>query len=250
MNVVRRTQTELSLQERPWLAWLVGLLFITSGSYVALLGGEPVFGGAFAAIGVGAILAFGDTVTCTFDLKTGQFTRESRGPRGTRQVQYALKEIVGVRVARSVGRSQTFRVELVRASGDRVPLTSSYSSGKGDKQESAELIRGFLELSDPGEVPTPGFRQLLRMAINPAAHPDVSADYDTLIADYEAEIRRNPGNVEAHRNLAMALAFQNRPDKARARLEDARAQLARDGEYEVAAQFEAVAGQIRKASGP
>ena len=168
MNVIHRTPTRLVLQEHPWPEWMVGLVFVVAGGYVALGEGELLFGGAFAALGMVALVPFGNTVRCVFDRDAGTFVRETRGPLGSRCMEHALKEITGVRVTQGRGRGRTFRVELTRAGAARIPLTSAHSSGKQEKEEIARVIRTFLGLPDPGELSIPRVRDLLEMVVGEA----------------------------------------------------------------------------------
>ena len=168
MNVIHRTPTRLVLQEHPWLEWIVGLVFVVAGGYVALVEAEPLFGGAFAALGMVALVPFGNTIRCVFDRDAGTFVRETRGPLGSRRIEHALKQITGVRVTQGGGRGRTFRVELVRAGAERIPLTSAFSSGKQEKEEIAETIRTFLGLPDPGDLSIPRMRDLLEMVVGEA----------------------------------------------------------------------------------
>jgi crotonobetainyl-CoA:carnitine CoA-transferase CaiB-like acyl-CoA transferase len=163
VRVLEHTASRLVLRERPWLAWLVGGLLAAAGAGVALLGGEPTFGGLFVAVGLVAGLVGGRTITCTFDTATGQLTRESVGPLGHATVQCPLADVRAVRVVRGLSRSQTYRVELVLADAEFLPLTTSYSSGKGQQEAIARLVRAFLGLPEVGELDLPGLGDLVGM---------------------------------------------------------------------------------------
>jgi hypothetical protein len=171
MQVVEHTPTRLVLRERPWLVWGVGLLLAGAGLFVALTSDERLFGAAFVAVGLGAILLAGQTVTCTFDRATGDFRRASRGWPRSGQLRHPLADVRQIRLSQSSGRGQTYRVELVLPAGRRVPLTTTYGSGKADLEATARLIRSFLGLPDPGEVELPGIRDLIDMLRPPASEP-------------------------------------------------------------------------------
>lgn len=162
MRVVKQSAGRLVLQEKPWLVWLVGGLFLVAGSFVALNSDERVFGGAFAIAGAVLILAFANTETATFDRGTGRFTRETRGLLRNSTTACALADVTAVRVDASAAGSpsRAYRLALVMASGARVPLTTSYASGKPDKDQQAAEIRRFLRL--PDEAPAPGFGEMVR----------------------------------------------------------------------------------------
>jgi hypothetical protein len=153
------------MRERPWLVWGVGALLAGAGLFVALTSDERLFGAAFVAVGVGALLLGGRTTTLTFDRATGQVTRELRGWPRSSQLRRPLGDVKGVRVVQGTDR-QTFRVELAFPAGERLPLTTSYGSGKADKEATARLIRAFLDLPDPGELQAPGIRDLVGMVLD------------------------------------------------------------------------------------
>ena len=172
MRVIRHTSTELMLQERPWLGWIIASLFVLGGAYVALTSDEVLFGGLFVAAGCAVLLVFAKTVTCTFDRTADRFTREIRGVLGTTQLLHSLGDIAGLRVEEHRGSkgSRTYRVALVLTSGARIPLTTTYGSGKRPKEATAERVRAFLGLpagaGAPG--PMPGFGELVSMILDPA----------------------------------------------------------------------------------
>jgi hypothetical protein len=175
MQVVQQTEGKLVLQERPWLVWGVSALLAGAGLFVALTSDERLFGAAFVVVGVAAVLLGGQTVTCTFDRATGQVTRETRGWPRSGRVQRPLADVRGVRLTQGSGR-QTYRVELALPSGDRLPLTTTYSSGKADQETTARLIRDFLGLPDPGELQVPGIRDLVGIVLDRPEEPRPTGD--------------------------------------------------------------------------
>jgi hypothetical protein len=171
MQMVEHTQTRLVLRERPYLVWGVSLLLAGAGVFVALTSDERLFGAAFAVVGLGAILLGGQTVSCTFDRASGDVRRVSRGwPRSGEQ-RHPLADVREVRLTQGSGRGRTYRLELVLSAGRRVPLTTTYGSGKADQEATARLVRSFLGLPDPGEVELPGIRDLIDMVRAPRSEP-------------------------------------------------------------------------------
>jgi hypothetical protein len=114
--------------------------------------------------GVTMILGFADTVTAEFNRTTGRFKRSTRGLLRNREIGHALSEIVKVDVHASASGnpSRAYRVVLTLASGERVPLTSSYSSGKDDKEQMAATVRRFLSLQNSPDT-MPGFSEMAGM---------------------------------------------------------------------------------------
>lgn len=167
MKVAEETPGRLILQDSPWLVWLVGVLFIGGGA-VAFLSNEKVFGGGFVLVGVTLILAFANTVTAEFDRTTGRFRRLTRGLLRNHEIGHALSEIVAVTVVASASGnpSRAYRLAVTLASGERVPLTPTYSSGKGDKERMAATVRRFLNLQDaPAKMP--GFGEMVGAVFHP-----------------------------------------------------------------------------------
>ncbi|MBN1262307.1 MAG: hypothetical protein JXB35_16630 [Anaerolineae bacterium] len=109
-----------------------------------------IFGGVFAVVGIGLLLAGLNTIglTWVFDSSEGLAIKERRGLGGTRQETYPLSDIVRVYVdeSRDSDGDYTYRVELGMANGDVIPLTGFYSSGRSGKEDTAQAIREFLGL--------------------------------------------------------------------------------------------------------
>lgn len=247
MTIVERTTGKLVLRDGPWLVWLVGGLFVVAGSAVALASDERVFGAAFAVTGAGIIIAFANTVTATFDRSVGRFTRSIKGLVRNSETAYPLTEIVAVSVyaGRTARPSRTYRLELTLSSGGQVPLTPSFSSGKRDKEQTAAAIRQFLELQEEPDVPIPGFGEMFRMMFDPNAASHLKEMYGGAVSDYEAIVRRDPDNVDARRQLALALAMQNRPLEARQQLEAARGLAISGGNQGVRAEIEEMIARLK-----
>jgi hypothetical protein len=161
----------LVVKSRPWLETLVGGLFIAGGTW-ALVSGEAVFGGGFIVAGLVLIGVFANVVTSTFDKTSGQFTRRLRGVVRRTSASHALSDITAVRIETTNtadSPSKSYRVVLVLKSGKRVPVSSSFSSGREDKERLASEIRRFLGLPDVREPDPPGFGEMIA-AMRGGAH--------------------------------------------------------------------------------
>ena len=136
----------LTITGRPWLAWLMGVLFSAAGVYMALALEEARwFGLIFLAAGLGMLLLFGRVWSLTLDRTEGTATVRQIGLlRSTRQVP--LAELSGARVQRnrSSRSGATYRVALVLRSGETLPLNGTYESGWSTKNAQAERINDFL----------------------------------------------------------------------------------------------------------
>ena len=171
MKIMQQAAGRLVLQEKPGLVLLVGGLFVIAGIVVAVGAGEPLPGIGAALLGAIVILAFGNTVTATFDNNIGRFTRATRGAVRNSEITHPLPEIAGVSVetSRASRGSPSYRIALELASGARVPLTTSYSSGKSGKEHSAAAIRKFLNLPEAPEVKMPGFGEMVKAIVDSAS---------------------------------------------------------------------------------
>jgi hypothetical protein len=211
MKIVEKTAGRLVLQEKPWLVLAIGTLFIVTGIVMAIRTGELLAGG-FAILGALLILFVGNTVTATFDANVGRFTRTTRGIVRNSQITHPLQEIAGASVesSRSGRPSRSYRVALTLSSGARVPLTTSYSSGKDDKEQTAGAIREFLHLPAP-EPGMPGFGEMVGLMFAPDAAERLSHLLDGPVDDLE--------QARAHVTAARDMA-RSRGDHAQARTLD------------------------------
>lgn len=192
MTIVEQTAGRLVLRERPWLAWLVGGLFLAAGTGVAIASDERLFGAGFAVAGAVLILAFANTVTATFNRDTGRFTRSVTGLVRNSLAIHSISDItsVGVEASRSGTPSRAHRLVLTLSSGASVPLTTSYSSGLNDKERTAGVIRQFLGLQAP-DAPLPGFGEMIGMLFDPDAARRLADTYgQRLAAEREAAARQ------------------------------------------------------------
>lgn len=249
MKVLQHTEAALVMQEKPWLVWLVGVLFVAGGLF-AFVSNERVFGAGFVIAGAGLILGFANTVTATFDRTAGRFRRSIRGLVRNSEITHPLAEIVAVAVEASAtgNPSRSYRVALTLTSGVRVPLTSSYSSGKGDKEQRAATIRQFLDMRETPEVPMPGFRDMVGMMFDPNAAERLGEMFGGPVAEYEALVRRDPGNLEARKQLGVALAVQGKPREAREHLQAARDLATERGNPELAAGIDTMLRRMNDAA--
>lgn len=251
MKIAEQTEGRLVLQEKPWLVLLVGGLFVIAGLVVAVGAGEPLAGVGSAILGALVILAFGNTVTATFDKSAGRFTRSVRGLIRNSDVTHPLPEVAGVAVdaSPSANPSRGYRMAVTLASGARVPLTTSYSSGKSGKEQTAAAIRQFLGLQHVPEAGIPGFGDMARLMFDPNAAERLGEMFGGPVAEYEAILSRDPDNLEARRQLGLALAMQGKPREAREHFEAARGLAARRGNTALAAEIDETLRRMTGARG-
>ncbi len=126
------SEDSFSLQER---GGLVGFLF--TGLFA-------VIGCVMAFFGVRSLFTL-----WIFDRTDGVVVRQINGLGGARTTEYPLSDVFAVDVEShrsSNSSSTTYRVVLYLSTGERVPLTTSYSSGYRRKAETAQIIQEFLGL--------------------------------------------------------------------------------------------------------
>jgi hypothetical protein len=114
-----------------------------------------LFGLPFALAGL-VMAALGiktSATTWTFDRFQGVASRRVSKLTGPHVTEYPLVEIAAVRLE-SDSDGDAFRIVLWMADGGRVPMLGYYSSGRREKRQTIELIRGFLGL-DVSDVEWP-----------------------------------------------------------------------------------------------
>jgi len=109
-----------------------------------------IFSFVFILVGVG-VMVLGTQylgLTWIFDKTQGLVTRQQKKWGRWEVLDYPLNQIkaVDVECSHDSDGDDTYRVALFMASGERVPLTSVYTSGWKGMQRTAEAIRQFLGL--------------------------------------------------------------------------------------------------------
>ncbi len=134
----------LQMRNFPWALWVVCGLFIVIG-LLAGFSGQP--GGLlFASGGLLVVALLTNVTSLTAERGRGTVTLTSWTlMRGTQRRDIPSRDITQVSIAQSSGADdRTFRMALVLASGEQVPLTNYYSGGRRDKQAAAQRLSNFL----------------------------------------------------------------------------------------------------------
>ena len=140
----------LVISNRPVFGWIFGGIFIAAGFFMLLNEAGIIMSLIFGGIGLLVVLVGGLGSQLVLDRNEGsaQLTRYTIG--GKQVSEYLLSEISTAEVARSGSSnirrsgSTTYRIELLLANGERLPLTNYYTSGSMSKQLQADKIRSFL----------------------------------------------------------------------------------------------------------
>jgi hypothetical protein len=203
---MKQTSDKLEFQEMFgfWLQLLVGGSFLVSGLLFGWSSGD-FFVYLFAVIGL-LLVIFVEIETITFDKNLGHMTIKRHKPliAKTKVVKHLIQDISGVEIqGMSSDTSNTYRVCLVLESGKRrVPLTSGFTSGLGDKHKKAEVIATFLDIRNYG--------------IGGFPRQETSSEelqwktVEEEIFHWETAIKSDPNDADAHIKLALALISQDK----------------------------------------
>jgi len=214
---MKQTSDKLEFQEMSafWGQVLVGGIFFVMG----LLGGWSsgnFFLYLLAVVGL-LLVMFGEIDTITFDKNLGHMTIKRHKPLlgKTKVVKHLIQDISGVEIQKTESsgsisgnditptKSINYRVCLLLESGKRrVPLTSSFTNGLGDKHKKAEFIARFLDIRNYG---LGGFTR--------QETSSEELQWQTVeeeIHHWETAIKSDPNDADAHLKLALALLSQDK----------------------------------------
>jgi len=202
---MKQTSEKLEFQEMFgfWLQLLVGGSFLVIGLSIGWSSGD-LFVYLFALVGF-LLVIFVEIDTITFDKNFGHLTIKRHKPllAKTKVVKHLIRDISGVEIQQMSGNSSnTYRVCLVLESGKRrVPLTSGFTSGLGDKHKKAEVIATFLNIRN------------YRLGGFPSQETSSEElQWETVeeeILHWETAIKSDPTDADAHIKLALALISQD-----------------------------------------
>jgi len=201
---MQQTSDKLEFQEMFgfWLQLLVGGSFLVIGLSIGWYSGD-LFAYLFAVLGL-LLVIFVEIEIITFDKNLGHMTIKRHKPllAKTKVVKHLIQDISGVEIQGMSGdSSNTYRVCLVLESGKRrVPLTSGFSSGFGDKHKKAEIIANFLEIRN---YSLGGFTS------QETSSEEIQwKSVEEEILHWETAIKSDPTDADAHIKLALALISQ------------------------------------------
>src|SRR4028119_1356916 len=203
---MKQTSDKLEFQEMSafWINLLVGGSFLVMGLFGGWSSGN-FFVYLFAVVGL-LVVIFVEIDTITFDKNLGHLTIKRHKPllAKTKVVKHLIQDISGVEIQGTSGdSSNTYRVCLVLESGKRrVPLTSGFTSGLGNKHKKAEVIATFLDIRNYG--------------IGGFPSQETSSEelqwktVEEEIIHWETAIKSDPNDADAHLKLALALISQDK----------------------------------------
>jgi hypothetical protein len=153
---MQHNDSQLVIRDVPIFQWVFGILFAGVGTLVITQGGPQVFGGIFAAVGVGFLL-FSSVLTITADRMARTLKLDYRSALRHTLEQVPFDEIAGINVERRVGGGKggfTYRLTLLRKDEQIIRFRSSSSSGWKGKERRAGQLREFLGIQDSNRIPT------------------------------------------------------------------------------------------------
>ncbi|MBD2257039.1 tetratricopeptide repeat protein [Pseudanabaena sp. FACHB-2040] len=200
----------------------------------------------FSGTGLALMLVVGKVVTCDFDKSMGQLTFTKRGLLGAETVQHPLHHLVSVTLQRSSGSKggNTYRLALGLKTGETLPLTSYYDSGKRDKEKTANAIRSFLGLSASRDWHEDPMMTLAQVGNVMNLVVGGKGKRQETIANCQNQIRQDPCNADAYYTLAMALVMQGEKEQARQVLEAGQTRCMQNGDQEKALRLNQAIGQF------
>jgi len=205
---MKQTSDKLEFQEMFafWIQLLVGGSFLVIGLSLGWFSGD-FFVYLFAVVGFFLVI-FVEIDTITFDKNLGYMTIKRHKPLLAKMkvVKHLIQDISGVEIQEMRSRessNNTYRVCLVLKSGKRrVPLTSSFSAGLGNKHKKAEVIAKLLDIINYGLGGFPS-----------QGSSSEELQWKTVeeeILHWETAIKSDPTDADAHIKLALALISQDK----------------------------------------
>jgi hypothetical protein len=214
---MKQTSNKLEFQEMSafWINLLVGGFFLVMGLFGGWSSGN-FFVYLFAVVGL-LLLIFVEIDTITFDKNLGHMTIKRHKPllAKTKVVKHLIQDISGVEIQQTESsnsisdnditpsKSINYRVCLLLESGKRrVPLTSSFTNGLGDKHKKTEVIARFLEIRNYGLGGFPSQET--------SSEELQWKSVEEEILHWETAIKSDPNDADAHIKLALALISQDK----------------------------------------
>lgn len=171
-----QNQDSIKLNDVPFGSWLIGFIGVGTGIYFFILQGLQFTTILFGGVGLLFLLLFrGLTITADRNTRILRLHYWSLYFwRTTREIPF--DEIQTIRVDSVRGTShrtrhnRSYRVEVIRKDGSRVPLRSTYSSGSLSKQRIADRLRAFIGLGEAfDESPQGMYRVAQKAAVEMAS---------------------------------------------------------------------------------
>lgn len=191
--------------------------------------------------------------TCEFDKSTNRMALCLQGLLGSESRQYALQQILGLRVELSQKanpeddddeKGPSSRLTLVLKTGEVIPLSRIYTNDTAEQEEVARQVHEFLRLP---LLPQWNVFQVV-LDQGKIALPLITGGAAQRLAAIEAcqqTLRQDPNDVEAYQRLATALSMQGQKDQAKQLLESARGRCQSYGEFDQAAHLDHVLSMLK-----
>ncbi len=136
----------LVIKRNPLELWIVSAVFSILGLIFLFSPGMGAAGLISLGVGIGVLL-IASVNTLTLDKKRNHFSLQRRFIWRTTLEQRRLDELGGfiLQQNQDTDGGRTYRVVAILASGEIIPLTSAYTSGREGKRRQAEQLNQWLE---------------------------------------------------------------------------------------------------------
>lgn len=151
---------QLVIEDRPYAIWFLSVVLIMTAGFVYLTSHSIFMMILFVSIGLLLTIFFASVNTINADRVHHILTIHSRSFIQASSESYPFDEIAGFEVENSMRRSgrrsnnSTYRLVLVKTSGERIPLRGFYTSGYNGKGRNAQALNDYLNLPGREENPT------------------------------------------------------------------------------------------------
>lgn len=147
VKCLEQTPNKLVFRVRPTFGWGCGVFFGGAGLILLVDRTHLYISGFFFFLSL-LIIALSSVKTCTFDKERSRMTIKRQHWFGEKILEHSINEISDVQIEHTSSSegSRIYRVTLILSSGEKLPLTRSYTSGIEEKQYIANLIKYFLNL--------------------------------------------------------------------------------------------------------
>ena len=144
----------LVLKQRPLVVWLYCAIFAITGLVLLFSPGLLIPGLFCLGAGLG-ILLLASVDTLTLDKNRNRFSLQRRYVWRTTLKECRLDELSGFELERNRDRDggSTYRIIAVLASGQSIPLTAVYTSGREGKRRRVEMLNQWLAQGSPKAAP-------------------------------------------------------------------------------------------------
>lgn len=153
--MAEESSDRLVIQERPYMAWIISVVFIGIGSYLGVTQSQWIAGALMGGMGLLVLVIVGGGGTLIADRTARLVTLTTRAFFVPRTQEFTFDEIASVEIdqSRSSKGGVTYCVVLMTTDGQMHRLAPYYSSGYAGYARKADRLRSFLGLQSENANP-------------------------------------------------------------------------------------------------